>query len=358
MTTEHRDAEPTNSRPPSMADVATVAGVSHQTVSRVLNDHPNVREDTRQRVLQAIEQMGYRRNRAARALATARTSTIGILTVGNSNFGPANTVLGIESAARAEGYFVSVSSLEASDAAGAQLALGHLVDQGVDGIIVVAPLAEVAQVVERASLNVPVVVVAANPLAEPTDALRYVCADQRFGARAVTEYLIELGHRQIAHVVGQENWIDAAERRTEWRKVLEEHAVQGREYRAEGWSAADGYAVGRQVADDIAAGQGPTAVFAANDYIALGLLRALWERGLQVPDDVSVVGFDDVESSAFYIPALTTVRQPFGALGKSAMSALSALSAGEPGGEGRFAATLEPELIVRASTAPPRAAKD
>ncbi|GAA3697826.1 LacI family DNA-binding transcriptional regulator [Zhihengliuella alba] len=338
-----------------MSDVATLAGVSHQTVSRVLNDHPNVRPGTKERVLAAIEELGYRRNRAARALVTSQSSTIGILTVGNANFGPASTVLAVESAARAQGYFVSVSSLEAFDAVAARTALGHLVDQGIDGIVVVAPLVEVARVVEEAGLQVPAVIVAANPDAAATDTLRYVCTDQRRAARDATEHLLGLGHRRIAHVSGEMAWIDALERNAAWRAAMEERGLEATEYAAGGWAAANGYRMGRRIADEIVAGDGPTAIFAANDYIAIGLLRAFWERDLRVPEDVSVVGVDDLQDSAYFIPGLTTIRQPFTAMGQAAMRALLGIAAGQPRSEGRFDAVLEPELIVRDSTAPPPA---
>lgn len=337
-----------------MEDVAARAGVSHQTVSRVLNSPERVRASTRERVNQAIEELGYRRNRAARTLATARSSTIGILTVGNAHFGPSSTVLAIESAARSRGYFVSVSSLESADAGAAQSALGQLVDQGVDGIIVVAPLLDVADLVERTALAIPVVVAAANPQAEPTGRLRYVCVDQCAGARLAVEYLIGLGHRRIAHVSGPGTWIDASERLAEFRRVLNRPDLDGVEYPADGWAASDGYAVGLERAEEILSDHGPTAIFAANDYIAQGLLRAFWERGVSVPHDVSVIGFDDVESSAFFVPSISTVRQPFELLGQAAMEALAEVQEGEAPIRGRFEAVLEPELIVRGSCAPPR----
>lgn len=337
-----------------MADVAARAGVSHQTVSRVLNNPERVKSSTRERVQQVIEELGYRRNRAARALATARTSTIGILTVGNAHFGPSSTVLAIESAARSRGYFVSVSSLESANDSAAQAALGQLVDQGVDGIIVVAPLVAVADLVERAALLIPVVVAAANPQAAPTGMLRYVCVDQCAGARLAVEHLIELGHRRIAHVSGPGTWIDAAQRLAEFRRIMDQPELESLEYPADGWAAADGYDVGLKRAEQILSGNGPTAIFAANDYIAQGLLRAFWERGIRVPQDISVIGFDDVESSAFFVPSISTIRQPFGLLGQAAMEALAEVQSGRAPAQGRFEAVLEPKLIVRGSCAPPR----
>ncbi len=337
-----------------MSDVAARAGVSHQTVSRVLNTPERVRTSTRERVQQVIDELGYRRNRAAHALATARSSTIGILTIGNAHFGPSSTVLAVEAAARSRGYFVSVSSLESAESGAAQAALGLLVDQGVDGIIVVAPLVDVAEFVERAALNIPLVIAAANPQATPTGKLRYVCVDQCAGTRLAVEHLIALGHQRIAHVSGLSTWIDASERLAEFRRLMDRPGLQALEYRADGWAAAHGYAVGLEHADEILSGQGPTAIFAANDYIAQGLLRAFWERGLKVPEDVSVIGFDDVESSAFFVPSISTVRQPFELLGQAAMEALAEVQAGAAPKPGRFEAVLAPELVVRGSCAAPR----
>ncbi|MBG6085466.1 LacI family DNA-binding transcriptional regulator [Zhihengliuella flava] len=333
-------------RPPSMADVAARAGVSHQTVSRVLNDHPNVRPETRDRVLAAIDDLGYRRNRAARALATARSSTIGILSVGGAYFGPQSTVLAIEVAARSAGYFVSVSSLDGYDSRSAALALDHLMDQGVDGVVVVAPLNDVTQVITEAEWRVPVVVIGTPAHLESPAPVRYVHVDQRLGAQRATEHLIDLGHRRIDHVSGPPGWFDATEREVGWRLTLRAAGVDGDVVPAGDWSAARGYEVGCTIAARIADGRGPSAVFAANDYLAIGLLRAFWERGLCVPDDVSVVGFDDLQSSAYYIPALTTVRQPFAAVGAAAVDALLGTPTGD---QNAFA----PEIVVRSSTAPP-----
>nr|WP_308425376.1 LacI family DNA-binding transcriptional regulator [Zhihengliuella salsuginis] len=349
MKPEQQEPASTPPRPPSMADVAGVAGVSHQTVSRVLNGLPNVREGTRERVLEAIDQLGYRRNRAARALVTARTSTIGILTVGSEFFGPQSTVLAVEAAARARGYFVSVTSLERYDADSALVALNHLVDQGVDGVVVVAPLELVTEAIDDAALSLPMVVVAARPDVPAADPVQYVFVDQRSGARQATDHLLGLGHRRIVHVSGPVGWFDAAERLRGWRESMAAAGCDAVEAAAGDWFAASGFEVGTRLARQVSAGEA-TAVFAANDYLAIGLLRAFWEAGLSVPDDVSVVGFDDLQSSAFFIPALTTVRQPFAEVGRTALAALLD-GADAPGAPH----VLTPSLVVRGSTGAPRA---
>lgn len=340
-------------RPPSMADVAALAGVSHQTVSRVLNDHPSVRPSTRERVLAAIAELGYRPNVAARALATARSGTIGILTMGSAHHGPSSTVVAVEAAARARGYFVSISSLGSYDAASARSAVEHLLDQRVEGLVVVAPIAEVADVVDDLVTAEPVVVVAAIEDVEGSTT-RHVYVDQRLGARLATEHLLGLGHTRVAHVSGPAGWVDAQVRRAGWREVLAGRGLAAHEYEAEDWTAARGYEVGLRVAAEVAAGEGPTAVFAGNDMLAQGMLRALWEHGVVVPRDLSVVGFDDLEGSGYLVPALTTVRQPFQALGQAALQALLAEPGDRPAPDP--AAVIAPELVVRASTAAPRGA--
>ncbi len=341
------------SRRPSMADVAAVAGVSHQTVSRVLNAHPSVRGETRDRVLAAIESLGYRRNSAARALATARSATLGVVTTGSALFGPTSTLVAVEGAARDRGYFVSVATLRTYDSVAMHQALEHFMAQGVEGIVVIAPQDDVAAAVESFRAPVPVVVVAAledegeAPAGPSTLSL---AVDQRYGARLATDHLLDLGHRDVVHVAGPRDWFDARERAAGWREALEARGVAPTRPRVCSWSAEDGYAAGRDLAEAVVAGEGPTAVLAGNDQLALGILRALWERGLDVPGDVSVVGFDDVAGAAYFVPPLTTVRQPFGTLGARCVAMVLAALAGQSVPTERIA----PELVVRSSTAPPR----
>ncbi|MGX1750100.1 LacI family DNA-binding transcriptional regulator [Glutamicibacter protophormiae] len=341
---------PAAHRPPSMADVAVVAGVSHQTVSRVLNDHPNVRPGTRRRVLEAIEQLGYRRNRAARTLATSHSSIVGILTVGSEFFGPQSTVLAIEAAARSRGYFVTVTALDRYDVRTSMAALNHLIDQGVDGVVVVAPFEKITDAIDAADLKVPVVVVAARTAVPDGDPARYVYVDQREGARQATRHLLALGHRKIAHVSGPTGWFDAVERKIGWREEMTAAKAPAIEVPAESWLSPSGYEAGQRLVEQVRAGE-VTAVFAANDYLAIGLLRAFWEGGLSVPQDVSVAGFDDLQVSNYLIPALTTVRQPFEEVGQAALNEL--LSPAEGKMPPRVTA---PTMVIRASTAPPRSA--
>lgn len=327
-----------------MSDVAARAGVSHQTVSRVLNAHPSVRRETRRQVLEAIEELGYRRNAAARALVTRRTATIGVVTSGSPLFGPTSTLIAVENAARDAGYFVSVATVARWDTAFLTEALEHFMAQSVDGVVVIAASDEAVRAVQDYPSAVPVVMV--GPKEAPGTGLHAVTFDQYGGARLATRHLAELGHREIIHVSGPLNWLDARERALGWRHELRSAGLHAAPpVPADSWNADRGYEVGLDLLRDGL----PTAVFTANDQLALGLLRAFAEAGVRVPHDVSVVGFDDVDGSAQFFPPLTTVRQEFAELGRRCLGMLLDLLAGRPVDP----VVVEAQLIVRASTGPP-----
>lgn len=328
-----------SARRPGMNDVARAAGVSHQTVSRVLNDHPNVRQETRDKVLAAISDLGYRRNSAARALVTQRSGTVGVVTTGSFSFGPSQTLVAIEEAAREAGYFVTVATLRTVDAGSMRDALDHLMQQGVDGIVVIAPHAEVVDAVRDAHEQLPVVVVAA--LADPPESVTTVSVDQVVGARLVVDHLAALGHVEVVHVSGPRGWLDAAARTHGWREESRLLGLGVPDVVEGDWTSGCGYEIGRRMVAEGA----PTAVFAANDHLALGLLRAFHEADLQVGRDVSVVGFDDITGSEDFIPPLTTVRPGFVALGHQIIGTLHGLLDGEEVGD----SVLVPQLVVRAS---------
>lgn len=333
-------------RPPVMSDVAALAGVSHQTVSRVLNDHPSVRPDTRRRVLEAVAALGYRRNLAARALVTRRTGTIGVLSSGSPLFGPTSTLIAIEHAARELGLFVSLATLPEWDADDVAAVLEHFMAEGVDGVVVLAAHDEAVEAVRLFPSPVPVVMVGPMGLPAP---LRSVAVDHYLGARQAVRHLLDLGHRDVMHLAGPVDWLDARRRIEGWRDELASAGITAGDPPTGDWSADRGYAVGREL---VAAHTVPTAVFAANDQLALGLLRAFWEAGLRVPDDVSVVGFDDEDGSGHFIPPLTTVRQAFARLGQRCLDVLLETIAGRPGAGTELIAT---NLVVRVSSGPPRA---
>jgi DNA-binding LacI/PurR family transcriptional regulator len=331
-----------------MADVAHIAGVSHQTVSRVLNDFPHIRAETRDRVLAAIEELGYRRNTAARTLVTRRSGTIGVITAELSQFGPANTMLGLESASRAAGYSLSLAGLPEISATSLLAAVDQVLNQAVEAVVVIAAHRAALTLAQSLRIRVPLVLVKGELSATPLTA----GVDQIAGARLATGHLLDLGHETVVHLPGPAGWLDAAARREGWRMTLEERGRPVPALMAEGdWSSHSGYEAGRALLRRSRSRRSrPTAVFAANDQIALGLLRALHEAGLRVPQDVSMVGFDDLPESGYFTPPLTTVRQDFRELGQRTMALVLRVLAGEAEAS---VPLVEPQLIVRSSTAPP-----
>jgi DNA-binding LacI/PurR family transcriptional regulator len=333
------------SRPPVMADVARLAGVSHQTVSRVLNDHPNVRPHTRERVLDAIRELAYRPNAAARTLVTRRTNTLGVITADTNTmlYGPASMLYGFERAAH-DAYFVSVASLPALDRDSMLEAVDRLVGQGIEGIIVIATHDTAVAALAHVPAEVPLVAVGCGTRASVTS----VAIDNSAGAAAATRHLLSLGHQTVHQVAGPASCLDAKERVDGWRRVLLDAGLTPPEVLQGDWSACSGYEVGGRLASM----PGLSAVLCANDAMALGVMRALGERGLRVPDDVSVTGFDDVPEAGFYMPPLTTVRQDFDEVGRLALSTLvDRMSGAIPAGR---RVRVAPDLIVRASAAAPR----
>ena len=324
-----------------MEDVARVAGVSHQTVSRVLNNHPNVSSKTRERVEQAITELGYRRNTAARSLVTRRSQTIGVLGSEMAQYGPSHTLLGVQQAAREAGYFVSVAGLREVTPETIKDAMAHFMDQGVDGIVVTVPHPGTFDVLKDITSQVPLVAVGSTGDEHLTGAT----VDQRQGARLAVEHLLKLGHQRIGHLSGPADWIDTAARIEGWHDALSEAGIEPAILIEGDWSAECGYREGLKIAAD----RSVTALFVANDQMALGVLRAFNELGVHVPEDISVVGFDDQPESAYFIPPLTTVAQDFEELGRRCigllLDRLESGSAGTP-------ATVAPRLVVRSTTAP------
>lgn len=324
-----------------MSDVAASIGVSHQTVSRVLNDSPLVRPETRERVLAAIEDLGYRRNHAARALARNRSGRIGMLAAHLDLHGPSMTAQAVQEAGHAAGYDVSLVGLSDLTEQSLRRAVDRLLDQAVEGLVI-AVAHRLAHDRARA-LDLPIPVV----LAQGVEAGEAMSAgiDQGAGAYLATTHLLDLGHRSVAHVTGPRDWLEGAQRRAAWLRAHADRGLAPGPELAGDWSPASGYAAGRRLAarDDV------TAVFAGNDAMALAVLRALHESGRRVPEDVSVVGFDDVPEAAYFWPPLTTVAQPFVDVGTRAVDLLVRAL----GGEVRPVSPLVmPTLVRRGSTGP------
>ncbi|ROP42171.1 LacI family transcriptional regulator [Saccharothrix texasensis] len=328
---------------PAMADVARLAGVSHQTVSRVLNGHPYVQEQTRSRVQAAIDELGYRPNRAARALVTGRSQLIGVVAQNTTLCGPVSLLAAFEQVAVEAGFVVTAHRVDVLDRESITTALERHRDQRVAGIVVIAPTASAHDAVDAVSPGVPLVMVDGD--AERSTPL--VTVDQAAGAFAATAHLLQAGHRTVWHVSGPSDWFDSAGRIVGWRSALEAVGAEVPPIMSADWSAASGYRAGQVLARMPEV----TAIFAANDHLALGILRAMSERGRRVPHDVSVVGFDDVPEAAYFIPPLTTVRPDFAEVARDALDLLITQIDGNPVDEIRR--TSSPTLVPRDSVRPP-----
>ena len=329
---------------PSVADVARLAGVSTQTVSRVSAGARNVRADTREKVLRAMERLGYSPNRAAQALRRGSFRTIGVVTQHIERTGEALTTEGVLAAAWRAGYTVSMIQVERPASRDMRTAVLHLAHQGVDGLVVVqAGRADSRHLVLPADVPVAVsdsALVGYYPSAS---------ADQVRGVRAAVDHLLGLGHREVHHVTGPQDSQSALIRSATWAARLRESGIEPPEPVRGDWTAAGGYAAGERLAADPAV----TAVFCANDEVAIGLIRAMHERGRRVPRDVSVVGFDGLSLGEYSFPPLTTVRQDFRRAGEEMVRlVLEQVDSGAAGGERQI--LIPTELVVRGSTAPRR----
>lgn len=326
-----------SARNPSMHDVAARAGVSHQTVSRVLNDFPGIRPETRERVLSAIQELGYRRNMAARALATGRSEVIGVIMPEVPHFGPTSTLYAIEHAAKRAGFKPLITTAS-WDAESMGEALDFLLGRSVDALVVMAQHPAVLDAVDSIT-DVPVLFA----LTGNSHGARSIAVDQVRGTRLALDHLYELGHRRFQHVTGIAGLTEAQLRRDTFLEFLAERGLERLPILEGDWSADAGYRAG------LAMEEGVTALFCANDPMAIGAIHALEERGLNVPDDVSVVGFDDVPEAAYAHPGLTTVHQDFTEVGLRAVALLvSAINGRDPG----QVDPVEPWLVVRDSTGP------
>jgi DNA-binding LacI/PurR family transcriptional regulator len=324
---------------PVMADVARLAGVSHQTVSRVINGSPSIRPATKARVERAIAELGYRPNTAARALVTRRSGIIGIVGTNSGLYGPSSIQRSVQEAARTAGYFSSLVPLAEVTVDGLRDALDHLARQSVEAIVMIAAQEDALAVVHSADAGLPLIVVEGDLSGRGLS----VGVDQIDGARQATQHLIDLGHRAIDHVAGPTSWTEAKGRCTGYEEAMRAAGLTPRRHWEGDWTPARGYEIGREIARRGEA----SAVFVANDQMAIGVLHAFAEARLAVPDDISVVGFDDIPESAYLNPALTTVRQDFQAIGQRAIDLVTATLDGST----TSMPLLPPELIVRDSTA-------
>jgi DNA-binding LacI/PurR family transcriptional regulator len=327
-----------------MAEVATHAGVSTQTVSRVSNGLTNVDPATRDRVLAAMQELGYRPNRAARALRSGQYRNVGVIMFTLSSFGNVRTLESISIAAAQAGYSVTLIPVEKPTQEHVTKAFARLSEQSVDGVIIVIEAHFVNQADVELPVGIPVVVIDSGTRPD----YPVVDNDQAQGARLATEHLLELGHDTVWHVAGPSSSYSATRRESTWRSTLENAGRAVPPVVRGDWSTASGYRAGVELRsrDDV------TAVFAANDQMALGVLRAFHEVGRRVPEDTSVVGFDDMAESDSFWPPLTTIHQQFDVVGQTGMQMLIAEIEAGTITPGTF--TVPTSLVVRESTAPPR----
>lgn len=327
---------------PVMTDVALLAGVSQKTVSRVINEAPNVSADVRERVNSAIEALGYRPNAAARALVTKATRVFGVVTPGTALYGPSAQLFGIERAAWEAGYSVVIVSTLDGSREELVRSIRQLVERDVNGLVLAGPITE--ETLPAGLLRGIPAVSVGDPILGTFDCPAIV-PDQAAGARMATQHLLDLGHRTVWHVAGPPSWYSATIRTKGWRDALAAAGALVHEPLVGDWTARAGYQAGLELAER----PDMTAVFAANDQMATGLMRAFFEHGRHIPREVSIVGFDDAPDSEYLPVPLTTIRQDFATITGRAVATLINLIERRPASG---ITVLPVELITRGSSGP------
>jgi DNA-binding LacI/PurR family transcriptional regulator len=331
---------------PRMVDVGRLAQVSAQTVSRYFNGG-YVGSETRNRIEQAVSELGYRPNAAARRLRSNRSESIGLLALGRPNFGIWSTLDGMTSAARAAGFTLVIGQLDIvvddpNSPKEVHMAIEHLLRSGVDGVIVTTPYVRGEKLVGDLLGSTPSVVMSEDP----GIAQNSVHTDSYQGARLAMEYLVTRGHRRILHIGGDRATIEAARREAGYLDVMAENEFSTLPVPSRDWTADAGYEIGQTLDPEEF-----SAIFAGNDLIASGAMSALRERGLSAPHDFSIVGIDDMPESRFAAPPLTSVAMGFAAVGAAAVEMLlERISTGRSVQRRGVA----PQLRVRESVGAPR----
>ena len=336
----------THSRRLTLRDIAKQAGVSYQTVSRVLNNHPYVADETRQRVRDLITQLDYHPNKAARSLAGHHAKTIALVASDIQDYGPSQVVINIERAAKAAGYDLVLSIAADTSSASMRAAIDSVLHWQIDGLLILKPIRGVSyEEMLQISGGLPLVQINS----QHDQIVPSLMIDQEYGTRLLLDHLFNLGHRDFCVIYGPSKYYDAMARQKACEDILREKELQAVASSEGDWSAASGYH-----AMNTMLGQGAhfTAVFAANDQMALGAMRALREQGLRIPEDVSVVGFDDLPESAYFEPPLTTVQQNFALLGENSITYMvECIENPDTVAEQRL---IRPRFVQRLSTAAPR----
>lgn len=334
----------------TIKQVAHEAGVSTQTVSRVINERPDVAPETRQRIQQVIERLGYQPSALARSLIHQRSFTLGVVTAGLKYIGPSRTLNGIVGQAEEMGYALLLKELPNFRSNGIQPIINSLLSRQVDGIIWAVP--EVGDNRDWIQDQLPVLTVPMIYLTmQSRQGLSIVSINNYLGGRMATEHLLRQGYRKIGHISGPLDWWEARQRKEGWQDALLEVGISRSEkHWAQGnWSSASGDQAIHQLMSQYPEME---AIFVANDQMALSVLQFACQRGLQVPQDLAVVGFDGIPETAYFWPPLTTIYQDQNTLGCTAVKELVRIvelseeeSATEP-----QTILFQPELIVREST--------
>ena len=326
----------------TMIDVAKAANVSHQTVSRVINDHPRVASETRERVLKVIRELNYRPSRVARSLAAKQTRTLALVAYDMSYYGPTQMVINIEKAARSAGYDMFFANID-PEAVSDIVSIANLIaERSVDGALLIAPVMDIqySRMIDQLT-NIPVLQI---DIAQGADSPSVVI-DQRLGGYIIAKHLIELGHREICEITGPMNWHGAIARHLGFQQALDEHGLHPAGSVEGDWTATSGYEMTRQLLQKAHF----TAIASANDQMALGSMNRLRQHNLRVPHDVSVCGFDDIPEAQFFDPPLTTIRQDFAALGRIGLEYLIEMIEHRDVYSGQR--IIDPVLVVRESSA-------
>ena len=333
-----------SARPVSIRDVAAAAGVSYQTVSRVINGHPSVKPSTRDLVRATIDDLGFRPNRAARALAGGPVQSVTVLTPDTALYGPKAALQGIEEAARAAGFAVGIRVIESATPAEVSDAVARAIEPG-GAIIVVAYYQAGTMALTAVPPEIPMVAMVETPVGDEGAGKPWVWLDDRKASFDATRYLLDLGHRTV-HYIAIPSSTDTSQRMVGWRSALEAAGAPVPEPVQCDWTPRSGYEAGRTLATSPEA----TAILCGNDDLALGVMRAMHEAGRAVPAEVSIVGFDDIPLSEFLTPALTTVRMDFAELGRASFAKLRTLV--DPRAVPALEPWPQPRLMVRESTGP------
>lgn len=334
----------------TIKDVAQAAGVSTQTVSRVMNKVSYVSDTTRQRVEGIVEQLGYRPSTLARSLIQQRSYTLGIISFGLKYIGPSRTLNGIADKADELGYMLLMKELENFDINRIDEVIDSLLARQVDGILWAAP--EIGDNYawldgRLQNISVPVLFIAMHP----RPGVSSVATDNYQGAVMATKHLLKLGKRRIAHISGPQTWWEAEERKRGWRETLQKAGIDASEEKcAEGnWSSASGQQAFLQLLETF-----PylDSVFVANDQMALSVLREAHRQGISIPDQLAVIGFDNLPESAYFYPSLTTISQDLQLLGEEAVQHIVEMINARQNNQvitaqSRF---IQPTLVIRESS--------